>query len=106
MFNFLDMAGTYEERKVALFDNDNLFVSTVRITDSIEPYETAVQHSKYNDGKMVIVEMYNTKKEAESGHKKWVKLMTSKKLPEKLTDVSTSEIKQLLNAFVEDENHE
>ena len=101
MFNFLDMMDTYEERKVASFEKDDLFVSTVRVTDSVEPYETAICYPKYNEGKLVIVEMYDTKEEAEAGHKKWVTLMTAKKLPEKLTDVSTSEIKQLLNLLEE-----
>ena len=97
MFNFFDMTDNYEDRKVAAFENGDLFVSTVHVTDSTEPYETAVEHPKYNEGKLVIVEMYNTKEDSEAGHKKWVKLMTAKKLPEKLTDVSTSGVKQLLN---------
>jgi len=99
MLNFFDMADNYEDRKVAKFERGNLFISTARVTDSTEPYETAVAHPQYNKGELVIVEMYNTKEDAKAGHKKWVKLMTAKKLPKKLNDVSTSEIKQLLNIF-------
>lgn len=94
MFGFLEemMANTYENRKVARYEKDDVFVDTCRITDSEQPYETAVAHPKYNDNKIVIVEMYNTEEEAKRGHSKWVKKMTSKKLPKTLKDVSTSDV--------------
>ena len=99
MFNFLSMEGTHDLRKVDTYEKENLFVDTCRVTDSDQPYETAVQHPKYNKNKLVIVEMYNTKEEAQKGHKKWVRKMTSKKLPKILKDVSTSGIAKLLEIF-------
>lgn len=87
-----DMIGTYEERKVASFKKGYLFVSTAAVYDSKQPYETAVAHRAYNFGKLVIVEMYDTREAAEKGHKKWVKKMTCAKLPKQLMDVSSSYI--------------
>jgi len=103
MFDFLDIMDNYEDRKVARFDGKNdLMVDTAMITDAREPYETAVVHSKYNNGKMIIVEMYNSKSEAKKGHSKWVKLMTAKKLPDKLIDVCTASIAELLDTMSND----
>ncbi len=95
MFDFLGMDGNYEDRKVGRHETENLFVSTVEVTDSDKPYETAVQHKSYNDNALIIVELYDTIKQAKTGHKKWIKKMTSKKLPSELKDVSTSTISKL-----------
>jgi len=92
MFNFIDMIGNHESRKVGTYEKDGLFVDTCLVTDSSEPYETAIGHPKYNGGSLVIVEMYHTLNDAEKGHEKWVERMTAKELPEKLVDVSTSGI--------------
>ena len=92
-----DMMGNYEQRKVARWPDveDKWIVDTCAVTDSDKPYETAVQHDKYNDGEMVIVEMYASKEEAQTGHDRWVKIMSTRPLPEKLQDVGTSLIGRL-----------
>ncbi len=99
MFNFMDMAGNYEDRKVDRHDGENFFISTARVTDGQKDYETAVAHPNYNDGKIVIVEMYDTKEEAQTGHDKWVGFMSSDSLPLKLIDCSNSGVSQLLEMF-------
>src|SRR3989304_1644137 len=91
MFN---MAGNYEERNVDTYDENGLFIDTARVTDGRQPYETAVAHPNYNGGKMVIVEAYNTKKQARVGHNKWVKTMTAFPLPLELRDCHNSRISQ------------
>ncbi len=92
MFNFLGMADDYDSRKVDRYEEGDLFVSTAMVMDSSSPFETAVAHPQYNDGKIVIVENYNTKEKAKSGHEKWVKIMTDASLPNTLKDVSDSGI--------------
>ena len=99
MFGFMNMQGTYEARKVDRYEKDDLFVDTCLVTGSDKPYETAVAHPKYNGGKMVIVELYDTKAQAQEGHDRWVKTMTAKTLPKSLKDVSTAEVAQLLDIF-------
>ena len=93
------MYGNYEQRKVANFKKGGLIVDTCLVTDSGKKYETGVIHPKYNKGDWVIVELYDTKKEAKLGHKKWVKLMTAKKLPKSLKDVSTAGVAKLCDMF-------
>lgn len=99
MFDFLDMANNYEERVVDNTKINEAEIDTCAVTDSDQPFETGVAHPRYNDGKWVIVEMYNRKKEAISGHKKWVKIFSAKKLPKQLTDVSTSTLKKLIDSI-------
>lgn len=96
MFGFLDMLDNYEDRKVDLYEDNNLFVSTAYVIDGSQQYETAVVHPNYNNGNMIIVEAYNTKEKAQEGHNKWVKTMTSDSLPEKLYDCCNNELSQLL----------
>ena len=82
--------GNYEERKVARWPEEgDWVVDTCRVTDSDKPFETAVKHSSYNDGEMVIVEEYEDNESAQKGHDKWVKIMSANELPERLVDVST-----------------
>ena len=95
MFEFLSMLGDYEQRKVACYDEDGVFVSTAAVCDGRKPFETAVEHPRYNDGKLVIVECYDTREDAEKGHKLWVRLMTAKRLPTVLTDCTNAEVSQL-----------
>jgi hypothetical protein len=47
--------------------------------------------------------MYWTKEKAIRGHNKWVKKMTSKKIPETLSDVGTSQIGIMARAFDNEE---
>ncbi len=95
MFDFLSMQGNYAERKVSRYEKNGLTVDTCAVTDSDKPFETAIQHKKYNDNKWIIVELYSTKAKSKIGHKKWVKQMTNKKLPFELKDVSTATIAKL-----------
>ena len=96
MYDFLSMADNYDSRAVARYEKKNLIIDTCAVTDSDEPYETGIKHCKYNCNAWVIVEMYNTKKDAQKGHQKWIKKMTSKNLPKTLKDVSTCTIKKLM----------
>ena len=105
LFDFLDMGGTYDERCVERYDDENvgLMVSTASVNDGSHPYETAVAHPEYNDGDMVIVEAYDTKKDAKAGHERWVTAMTAKELPERLVDCANSEVSQLRGAVDEED---
>lgn len=105
MFNFLSMMGNYEQRRVANYipkGKKEWLVDTAAVNDSSQPYETAVKHPRFNNGKMVIVELYETKELAQKGHDKWVKKMTAKKLPVSLKDVSTADVAMLLSEVSDD----
>lgn len=71
-FNFLNMAGNYEDRKIGRVmpgENNGVGVSTCSVTDMDEyQYETALLTAQG----AVPVERYLTKEEAILGHKKWV----------------------------------
>lgn len=95
MFEFLNMSGDYDSRKVDCYKSGNIFVSTCAIYDSDMPYETAVAHPDYNDNKIIIVENYASKKNATSGHKRWVKTMTTEPLPDTLQDNGSSATKKI-----------
>lgn len=97
LFDFLKMAGNYEERKVARYQEGNLTVSTCRVCDSKFAFETVVAHSAYKEGNFIVVENYNTVEEAEGGHERWVKRMTRGTLPESLTEVGGNKLLELLN---------
>jgi len=90
----MEMIDNYDSRKIGRFEEGNVFVSTVRVTDSLEPFETAVRHPKYNNNMLVIVEMYESAEEATAGHERWIAVMTADTIPAELKDVSTSEIKR------------
>ena len=103
MFDFFSMYDNYEDRKVGRYDADWGFVSTAYVNDAAKPFETAVQHRDYNNGKMVIVEPYDTKEEAELGHARWVETMTAEMLPERLVDRGLSGVGELCDVFSGDE---
>ena len=92
VFEFFSMTGNYEERKVARYTKDGVDISTAAVNDSSKPFETAIGHAQYNDGKWIIVELYDTKEEARKGHDKWIEIMTAKKLPAIIKDVGDCEI--------------
>ncbi len=48
MLEFLQMAGTYKERKVACYEKKGICIDTCRVTDSKKPYETGITHPRYN----------------------------------------------------------
>lgn len=95
MFNFIDMMGNYDSRKIDRYEEDGLKISTAEVTDGNQPYETAVSHILYNDGEWVIVEDYETREEAQEGHDKWVKTMTTDVLPKELVDCCNAGVSQL-----------
>jgi hypothetical protein len=106
MFDFLSDMGNYEDRCIGRYDAEWGFVSTARVSDGRQPFETAVQHRRYrDDGKMVIVEAYETEKAAQAGHSRWVAAMTAKTLPAELRDCANAgicEFGELLGANMHD----
>ena len=98
LFDFMVDFGNHEERKIDTYRQDGLFVDTCRVSDSSKPYETAVCHPAYNDDKLVIVELYDTIKEAKIGHEKWVDKMLHNP-PQQLIDVSTATAANILRAI-------
>jgi hypothetical protein len=87
MFDFLDMEGTHEQRKIANYKKDGVELDTCSVTDYPDkPYETGLLHPKYNRGNWIIVEAYKTEEKARAGHDKWVKLFESGKLPKEIKD--------------------
>jgi len=103
MFDFL-LADDYEERKIERYETDEVIVDTCAANDQPEPYkyETGICHREYNDGDWIIVELYKTKKESKTGHKRWVKLMTAEILPEKLINVSDIGLTKVMDALEEE----
>ena len=95
MFEFLMDQGNYSDRKVDRYNGEEgVMVSTAAVSDGREPFETAVQHPDYNEGKMVIVECYATKELAQVGHDKWQERVEKETLPKVLTDCQNSEVSQ------------
>ena len=94
MFDFVNMMGNYDDRKIDRYEKDEIIISTAMVTDSDWNYETAVSHLSYNNGNWIIVEGYDTKEDAENGHSKWVETIT-KNLPETLKDISTAGVVKL-----------
>lgn len=92
MFNFINDIGTYETRCVGRDEFEWGFVSTAAVSDGKQPYETAIEHTSYNSGKMVIVEAYDSRKEAAEGHARWVATMTGDPIPVALADCANSEL--------------
>lgn len=76
-----------ESRRSAI--NDKFVVSKFTIeVDTVKPTDTNKWETgiHVNDGDWVIVQQYNSKIEAEKGHKKWV-VSIKKKPKQKLVDV-------------------
>lgn len=76
------------QRIIARYENDKskLMVSTARVSDGFKPIETAISHPRYNGGKLMIAEAYETVEQAQLGHAKWVGYMNQEKLPELILD--------------------
>jgi len=104
LFDFLTMMDNYEDRAVARYEDEakGLAVDTCAVTDSGQPFETAVAHPAYNDHKWIIVELYDSKEAANAGHNEWVRKMVAETLPASLTDVSTANIAMLEKALGSD----
>ncbi len=90
MFGFENLLVPYEDRMIGRFENDKtgLVVSTAAVFDTSMPFETAVSHPRYRDGKWVIVKQYHDLESAEQGHEKWVEVMNAPQLPTVLEDIS------------------
>ena len=79
IFDFLDMLGTYESRKVGRdyfeFGDKLVTVSTCEVNDSDDPYETcfflAEDPDDRDDCLTKIVETYGNKEAASEGHRRW-----------------------------------
>lgn len=101
MFGFLQDVFNYESRVIGRWDNETgtQMVSTARVSDGRQPYETAFMHPEYNDGKMVIVEAYDTEDQAMQGHERWQKVMTAGPLPDDLRDCANADIEALGEAL-------
>jgi hypothetical protein len=95
MFSFINDLGNYEDRKVGRDDFNWGFVSTCSVSDGRKPYETGIRHKDYNGDRLVVVECYDSKAKAAIGHKRWVKTMTSKKLPATLKDCANAQVSQM-----------
>jgi hypothetical protein len=102
IFDFFLMMDNYEARKIGKFDATWGFISTCYVNDADKDYETAVKHRDYNEGKIVIVETYDTHHEATLGHERWVTTMTSDKLPDKLVDSGSAGVAKMLDLCVGD----
>jgi len=82
---------THADWKVDCYKRDNgLTVNTCTALDSGHPYDTAVKHPAYGDGRWITVEEYKSWESAQSGHQRWVETMTANDLPSELVDVSTN----------------
>lgn len=102
MFDFL-FAAPHEDRVIDNYDKDGVVVDTSSVNDGEHPYETGVCHPKYNEGKWIIVEAYDTKEMSQVGHDKWVGIMTSPDLPDCLVDCNNSGISNILVAVAGDD---
>jgi len=97
LFSFLEDEGTHNQRKVARFEQgESIIIDTCEVSDGTDPYETAVMHPEYNDGKWIIVQSYRTREDARRGHDDWVRTMTSRVLPKSLKDCGNAGITELL----------
>ena len=76
MFDFLDMIGTYEDRKVDRFDSDEFSIDTAYVTDREPPYETAIAHKDFNGGEWIVLGWRSTKEEAQKFHDEMVAYYT------------------------------
>jgi hypothetical protein len=93
MFDWVLSVDDYDQRMVGRHEYEHGYISTARVLDGRQPYETAVCDDRYRDGgDMVIVEAYDTKAEAEAGHAKWVVTMTAGDAPHELTDCENAEM--------------
>src|ERR1035437_10733059 len=99
IFDLMMDMSDHAKRQVTTFIDDErgLRVDTCIVSDGEKPFETAVIHPRYNSGKWIIVEAYDTISQAELGHKRWLATMTGE-LPESLTDCANSKIALLLKS--------
>lgn len=87
MFDFLDMIGTYEDRKVDRFETDLFTIDTAYVTDREHPYETAIAHTKFNAGGWIILGWRDTKEEAQKYHDEMIQFFKDNPDIEQIVDV-------------------
>lgn len=100
LFDFVQDMGNYQDRCVGRDNYEWGFISTAAVSDGQQPFETAVRHTEYNNGKIVIVEAYDTREAALAGQGKWVKKMTSARPPRSLTDCANSHLQAMFGKEV------
>lgn len=76
MFEWLDMCGTYDTRKVDRFENDLFTIDTAMVTDREQSYETAIAHKDFNGGDWIVLGWRDTKEEAQKFHDEMVAYYT------------------------------
>ena len=96
MLNFLKCIIDQEAREVARFSKKDLTIDTCEVIDGEKPFETAISHPDYNNGRWIIVEAYYHKDAAKIGHAAWVKIMTHDELPGSLSDCQNCGISKLI----------
>lgn len=87
MFDFLDMLGNYNDRKVARFDSDEFSIDTAYVTDREHPYETAIAHKKFHAGDWIILGWRDTKEEAQKYHDEMIQFFKDNPDIEYIVDV-------------------
>lgn len=100
IFNFLNDIGNYASRVVGRHKDENGFVSTCAVSDGRLPFETAISHKLYGDGKIIVVDGYSILEEAQIGHKEWVNKFITLNLPEEITEFPNSELYDIWNSEV------
>ena len=105
MFDFLFDMNNYEDRMVDRSEFDWGYISTARVSDGRQPFETSVcsdQYAKATDiedtSGMTIVEAYSSKEAAQKGHDKWVEIMTTSP-PDELQDCCNAGIAEFGEAL-------
>lgn len=84
-FDWLDMLGTYDARKVDNTECNGFTIDTAKVTDRDQPYETAINNSKYAHGCWIIVGWADTLEEAQELHDKTVEFYSQNE-PEFIED--------------------
>lgn len=99
IFDFLNDIGNYESRKVMREDLPEGFVSTCFVSDGKQPFETAISHKEWDNGKLVIVQAYDTMEEAALAHLEWVEKFKNKDFPDEIFDCKNALLTQLDDDF-------
>lgn len=100
----MNMADTYEDRKVARDDwgkgKMSIMLSTAEVTDADYRYETAIAHPSYDGGKIIILGGCDSRKKALAFHAHWKQLIETDTLPEVIADNGRSGVGLLLKSLV------
>jgi hypothetical protein len=102
------MLFTYKDRKVDRFEHTDgiSFISTAKVTDSRDPYETGICYKPWGQ-RVIVVQTYSSIEDAKIGHQRYVELMLSSQLPkEPPTDAGTNIWAETLRASCEEDENE